>query len=95
MPSRRLKLTRQLIDTWFWAAGLPRPVFVSTKKWSSQVDAAAGQTFFQYWWIDNFSNQPGAFSSHEVLAACRQIVSDLSFFRIKSFARTPPAQGKS
>lgn len=96
MPNRRLKLTRQLIDARFWAAGLPRPKFVSTKNWSSQVDTAAGRDFFRFWWIENFSKQSSdSLSRYEVLTACRQIISDLSFIRIKAFAKTRPTREKS
>ena len=88
MPAKRLKFTRKLIDARFRTAGIPRPSFASIRDWFSQVDTDAGTNFFNLWWHDNFGPSPGLQSSGEdVLLACQQIESELSFDRIKSFVR--------
>jgi hypothetical protein len=96
IPRNRLKLTRQLIDVRFWAAGLPRPRFASAKEWFSQVDQSISNQFFQFWWADNFCSQPDArVAPHEVMTACRQLVEELPFSRIKSFAQTSPPDAQA
>jgi len=88
MPARRLKFTRKLIDARFRVAGIPRPSFSSIRNWFSQVDGDAGADFFKLWWRDNFGRaRDMPTTGEEVLLACQQIESELSFDRIKSFVR--------
>jgi len=84
-PSRRLIATRRLLDIRFRAAGIPRPEFATIFDWFSRVDRKMNNDFFTYWQISNFSNQ--VTDGHAVSIACQQISRDLSFPKIKHFAK--------
>jgi transglutaminase-like putative cysteine protease/putative Ca2+/H+ antiporter (TMEM165/GDT1 family) len=90
-PARRLKATRRLIDLRFWAAGSPRPAFEAVSNWFCRPDPNAAQQFCHFWQIENFSRaQRASLQRESVALACRQIVSELSFKRIKSKATSEP-----
>ena len=86
MPQRRLKATRQLIDAWFWTAGVPRPKFSTIGSWWSQVQDTSQFRFIDYWQSQNFSSDASTFENKQVYRACVNVASALSFWRIRSFA---------
>lgn len=87
-PKRRLRLTRQLIDIRFWAAGIPRPAFETISDWYSQVLQRTDIRFFQLWLESNFSSEGSLRQSKsEVMSACQEIADELSYKKIKTFAR--------
>ena len=90
-PARRLKATRKLIDMRFWAAGAPRPAFEAVSNWFCQPDPNAAKQFCHFWQIQNFSRaQKPSLQGENVAIACRQIVNELSFKRIKSQHKNEP-----
>ena len=90
-PARRLKATRKLIDLRFWAAGSPRPAFEAVSNWFCQPDPNAAKQFCHFWQIQNFSRaQRPSLQGENVAIACRQIVNELSFKRIKSQHNNEP-----
>ena len=86
-PGRRLTATRQMLDVRFWAAGIPRPSFATISDWSFHVNAGADNEFFEYWKFVNFSNRPTNDKRKEIKLACRKVSEDLSFEKIKQFAK--------
>ncbi|MCH2178566.1 MAG: transglutaminase-like domain-containing protein [Mariniblastus sp.] len=86
IPNRRLRLTRQLLDLRFWAAGIPRPSFEPITHWYSQIDPDAASDFISQWQEANFSNQPRSFGSSKTKTACKQAVDLLTYRRIRHFA---------
>ena len=84
-PKRRLLATRKLIDMRFWAAGFPRPRFEAVSNWFSRPDPNTAKQFCRLWQIENYSRAlKPSLQKESVALACRQIVSDLTFKRIKS-----------
>ena len=86
LPGQRIKLTRKLIDRRFWAAGMPRPNFVSIGDWYSRVDTNAASEFVKHWCSLNFSANSNV-DNNELGLACKQIVSLLTYQRIRVFAK--------
>ena len=81
----RLRFTRQLLDLRFWAAGLPRPAFVTIKDWYSQVEPHAASDFIQCWHQANFSQVGWDSRSGQTLSVCKQAVATLTYRRIRNF----------
>ena len=88
MPSRRLKATRQLLDTRFWAAGIPRPNFATIGTWYSQINDESDFHFYNFWQKESFSRRSQSPEKKAVRSACEEIVSELSFRRIYEFAKS-------
>lgn len=84
-PRFQLRLTRQLLDVRFWAAGLPRPSFVPINDWYSQVEPYAASEFIQCWHAANFSQAGWDSRSGQTLNICKQAVSNLTYRRIRNF----------
>ena len=88
-PSQQLTATRRLIDLRCWAAGFPRPSFVTAPDWFSQLDPQATKQFGHFWQVENFCFEKGNFlQQNNVARACRQIAAGLSFYRIKSHTQS-------
>ncbi len=86
LPGQTLQVSRRLIDARFWCAGLPRPAFVPIADWYSRVGKDVGHEFFYIWNMANFCpSYDSSSSSLRTNQACRQIVSELSYGRIKEF----------
>lgn len=81
----RLQFTRQLLDLRFWAAGLPRPAFVTINDWYSQVEPHAASEFIQCWHQANFSQAGWDSHSGQTLSVCKQAVATLTYRRIRNF----------
>ena len=84
-PAQQLTATRKLIDLRCWAAGSARPSFVPATDWFSRLAPQSAKPFCHFWQVENFSVEDQALSQQSaVTRACRQIVDELSFYRIKS-----------
>ena len=83
----RLKVTRQLIDARFRAAGYPRPLSQNIASWFGQVDAASGREFIAYWQKANFSQTQPDFRDRSVIDACLKLVNQMSFDKISKSLR--------
>ncbi|MCH2183419.1 MAG: transglutaminase-like domain-containing protein [Mariniblastus sp.] len=86
IPGMRLRLTRQLLDLRFWAAGVPRPSFVPITDWYRQVDPTASAAFIQHWNQANFSSKPNSARQPQVSRDCNQAIHLLTYRRIRKFA---------
>jgi len=92
-PSRQLTATRKLIDLRCWAAGLARPSFVPAPDWYSRLDPEATEQFCRFWQVENFSlSGPSLLQRKAVARVCKQIVNELSFYRIKSHSQSQAKQ---
>lgn len=85
-PRRRLALTRQFIDQRFWAAGLPRPHCSPIGAWYSKVDSASAKEFVNLWNFQNFCSSC-EIAQESINRTSREITSQLTFQRIKKFAK--------
>ena len=88
LPRNRLRWTRRLIDLRFWAAGIPRPAFTPISAWYSQVEDNPNNQFCRIWLEDNFSSARQRRPRGELIGACKGIVKDLSYKKIKAFANS-------
>ena len=95
-PSRRLKLTRQLIDLRFWAAGFARPRFASIGTWYPNVNSEASSDFLKHWYQSNYRSTETSnvknLNQMEITAACRQIASQ---FTLKNIKKSLTSRGNS
>ncbi|MEM7456547.1 MAG: transglutaminase domain-containing protein [Planctomycetota bacterium] len=88
MPRLRLPVTRTLIDARFRLAGMPRPKFEPVAPWFSRVDRETGAEFCRLWQIHNYRTRPiESKNRSDVGAACRAVVSGLSFRKIREFVK--------
>ena len=89
IPANRLKLTRQLLDLRFWAAGLPRPPFAPIESWYSQIDRQGSANFVAQWQQAHFSKKHQRPASKQIQTACTEAVTLLTYRRIRNFANSP------
>jgi hypothetical protein len=87
LPGRQLSATRKMLDLRFRAAGIPRPDFVTIADWFSRVDEQIDDDFFTWWQLSNFSSKATDLHRCEIRTACQQISRDLSFRKIRTFAK--------
>ena len=84
----RLRMTRQLLDLRFWAAGIPRPPSLPIQSWFGQLNSNHQYDFFMHWNRAQFSDSFDSNSDrHAIERACSAIVAELSLRRINNFVK--------
>lgn len=87
-PKTRLRITRQLLDLRFWAAGIPRPPSLPIQAWFEQWNRNHQYDFFMYWNRAQFSDGFDSNSDRQAIQqACCTIVAELSLRRITNFVK--------
>lgn len=86
--STRLRMTRQLLDIRFWAAGIPRPPSLPIQAWFEQLNRNDQFDFFIHWNRAQFSDGFDSNSDRQAIQqACCTIVAELSLRRITNFVK--------
>jgi hypothetical protein len=84
-PSALLKTTRQLIDLRFQLAGDQRPTSETIKDWYSRVEPNLITKFLDLWNARNFSDNPQAVSTEDLVVTCQASVDSLTLKSIREF----------
>jgi len=83
-PGGLLTVTRQLIDTRFWAAGDSRPKSQTVHAWYRRVEPELNG-FIDSWNAKNYSDVVSVESRDGMVTSCREAVKQLNLGRIRKF----------